>query len=427
MKNNAQTPSDLAAIIRAGSPWKKRKHLLWAGAAVLLVGGCFWLMKPPSQGAKGQPYVTGNVHRGDLSLSITATGKLKPTDQITVGSEISGLVEEVYVDVNDHVTKGQPVAQIDTTKLKLVVQNSQASLASAKAQVALAEASVKQKEADLARAQELRRVSDGKFPSQADYDLAEANADTARATLLSAQAAETGAEASLRVSQNDLEKTTIRSPVDGLVLTRSVDPGQTVAASFNAPELFVIAEKLERMKLEITVAEADIGRVVPGLSATFTVDAWPERVYHATVKRVSYGSTVTNNVVTYETELEVSNDDLSLRAGMTATADIRVAESKGVLLVPTAALRYAPVTQTAAPDKTFLQRMIPGPPRLPGKTNAQVEKLPPGVKKLWTLREGVPVSLEVKTGLSDGRFTEISGDGVTENMPVILSARAIVK
>lgn len=429
MKNSVQpAPSDLAAIVHSGGAWKKRKRFLWAGVALAVVGGCTWFIVPSSGKDQAQPYVLDSLHRGDLSLTITATGNLEPTNQITVGSELSGLIQSVFVDINDRVTKGQPIAQIETTKLTQQIASSRASLEAAKAQVALAEAALKEKEAALARTQELRKISNERYPSQADVDTAVANADSARATLQSAKASVAVAEAALRINENDFAKSTIKSPVDGIVLTRSVEPGQTVAASLNAPELFVIAEKLERMKLTITVAEADIGRVVAGLNATFTVDAWPDRVYHATVQRVSFGSTVTNNVVTYETELDVTNDDLSLRPGMTATAEIRVAEAKGVLLAPTAALRYTPVTATAAvQQKTFLQRMVPTPPRPQGKSNVPAEKNTPGMGRLWIVRDGTPTALDVKTGLTDGRYTEVSGESVTENQSVILRAKSLDK
>lgn len=216
--------------------------------------------------------------------------------------------------------------------------------------------------------------------------------------------------------------------MDGIVLTRAVEPGQTVQASYSAPELFVIAENLEHMKLVVTVAEADIGRLTAGQNATFTVDAWPDRTYSAKVLRVSYGSAVTNNVVTYETDLEVSNQDLTLRPGMTATADIRVAESKNVFVVPTAALRFDPEKSLAAVNssasaqkKSFIQSLTPMPPRRQsGKTAGDASAQANGGRsRIWVLRNGNPEPVAVKLGLSDGTQTEISGDGVSENLSVI--------
>ncbi|MCX6954088.1 MAG: efflux RND transporter periplasmic adaptor subunit [Verrucomicrobia bacterium] len=431
---NAQVPhppADLATLLKQGGPGKFTKSRIIVLAAVLLagLGGCLWWRAQANAASQPAPYITEALRRGDLSLTITATGNLQPTNQITVGSELSGLVTVVNVDINDRVTKGQPLAQLDTTKLNDQIASSRASLSSAQASVAQASAALKEKETILARQEELRRVSGGKVPSQAELDTAVANTGSARASLRSAQAAVAVAEAGLRINENDLTKAVIKSPVDGIVLTRSIDSGQTVAASFSAPELFVIAEKLERMKLKVTVAEADIGRVTAGLGSTFTVDAWPDRTYQATVQRVSYGSATTNNVVTYETDLTVSNDDLSLRPGMTATADIRVAERKGVFLVPTAALRFNPentAATSAAAKKSFLQSIIPMPPRrAPENPPAAIEKLAPGTARLWLLRGARPEALLVKTGLTDGRFTEVSGDGLAENLPVVIRANPV--
>ncbi len=425
--SSSQQPANLAAVINAGGPGsaKKSRYVLIALAAVLVLGGGFWISRARAAKNQGPTYATEAVHRGDLGLTITATGNLEPTNEVTVGSELSGTILEVYVDINDRVTKGQPLAKLDTTKVAQQAESSRAALKAAQASVAQAEATVKETAATLTRQQELHRVSGGKLPSQSDLDAAEAAATRARANLLSAQASVAQAEAQLRINENDLGKAVIKSPIDGIVLTRSVEPGQTVAASLNAPELFVLAENLEHMKLKVTVAEADIGRVTAGLNSSFTVDAWPNRAYRASVSRVAYGSTTTNNVVTYETNLEVSNDDLSLRPGMTATADIKVAEAKGVLLVPAAALRFDPASAapaTTAAKKSFVQSLTPMPPRREGSTkgDTNAEKLPIGTGRLWVLRDGQPHAVSVKLGLTDGRYTEVSADGLTEGAPVIL-------
>ena len=229
--------------------------------------------------------------------------------------------------------------------------------------------------------------------------------------------------AKVRINENDLGRAIIKSPIDGIVLTRSIEPGQTVAASFTAPQLFVIAEKLERMILKVTSAEADIGRVEIGQKATFTVDAWPDCTYSAVVSVVSYGSAVTQNVVTYEADLDVSNDDLSLRPGMTATADIGVAASPNVFRVPTAALRFNPATaaKTGPAKKSFVQSLIPMPTRNRSRPEAsdKDDKTKPSAH-LYILRNGKAEPLPIKTGLTDGRYTEVSGEGLVEEMLVIL-------
>ena len=276
----------------------------------------------------------------------------------------------------------------------------------------------------MARQQELHR---GRLIPTADLETATATADRARADLLSAKALAGQAAAQVRINENDLTKAIIKSPIDGIVLTRSLEPGQTVAASFTAPQLFVIAEKLERMKLEISIAEADIGRVAKGQNATFTVDAWPDRSYSAKVSVVSFGSVVKDNVVTYEADLEVTNDDLSLRPGMTATADILVAASTNVFLVPTAALRFSPAGTNAikaAAKKSFVQSLIPMPTRNSRRPAETLESTKSEKSHLWILRDERLESVVVQLGLSDGRSTEVSGAGLIEGLLVVLRANA---
>lgn len=422
-ETTSSAPEDLAAAIKGGAPGKhfKRNLILVVITLSLGVGGWFWWSRVEKARNQAPAYVTEILKRGDISLTITATGNLAPTTEVTVGSELSGTTLEVYVDFNDRVTKGKPLAKLDTSKLAQQTEISRAAVRSAQAKVAQAEATVKESAAALTRQQELHQAS---LVSTSDLETTVATADRARADLLSAQASVGESEAQVRINENDLSKAIIKSPIDGIVLTRSIEPGQTVAASFTAPQLFVIAEKLERMKLEVSIAEADIGRVAKDQNATFTVDAWPERSYTAIVSVVSYGSVVKDNVVTYEADLEVSNDDLSLRPGMTATADIRVAESTNVFLVPTVALRFVPSTTLVAPaaaKKSFVQSLIPMPTRRGSRpTGATAEGKSTTGAHIWVLRDGRPESVAVQVGLSDGRNTEISGAGLTEGMVVVL-------
>ncbi len=421
-------PIDLAAAIKAGGPGKHTKRWVFGALLVvaLTVGGWLWWHEVEKTKHQVPPYATEVLKRGDISLTITATGNLVPTNEVTVGSELSGTTLAVYVDINDRVTRGQPLAKLDTAKLAQQAESSRAAVKSALALVTQAEATVKESAAALARQQELLRLSGGKVPSRLEIDTAIASADRAAANLLSARAAVGESEAQVRINETDLAKAVVKSPIDGIVLTRSIEPGQTVAASFTAPQLFVIAEKLERMKLEVAVAEADIGRVARGQKSTFTVDAWPDRAYDAEVTVVSYGSAVTNNVVTYEADLEVDNDDLSLRPGMTATADILVAESKNVFLVPTAALRFVPATvdptAPVAAKKSFVQSLIPMIGRKKPASKDRVAKPAVADAHVWVLRDGQPAAIAVKLGLSDGRDTEVAGAGLSEGLLIILRA-----
>lgn len=419
------SPADLAALIETENASKRSQRSLWI--VVLLVAACAALLsvilgKTPVTTVH---YVTENLQRGHLKLDVTATGNLEPTNKVTIGSEMSGITAEVLVDVNDRVKKGQELARIIVRRLEQDIQSSRAAVNAANAKVNQVKATLLENEATLARLEELHRLSGGKTPSKADMITAQATVTRAKADLGSAEASVEQAKATLQANENDQTKAILRSPIDGIVLTRSLEPGQTVVASFNAPELFVIAENLEHMKLRIAVAEADIGHVKAGQDASFSVDAWPDRTYNAKVTRVSFGSAVTDNVVTYEAELEVANQDLSLRPGMTATADIRVAESLNVLLVPNAALRFNPEASnltSAKPKKSFIQSLMPGPPRraAPTETEALTEPVKPEGRKVWILRDGKPVAIPVKLGLSDGRMTEISGEGLSENQAIIL-------
>ncbi len=435
--------SDLASLIGHNTGRAKRRLPRLAIAAALILAAIaaalIWRQRAAAAHA-GPAYVTEPLGRGDIHLDITATGNLEPTNEVTVGSELSGIILEVYVDTNDHVTKGQPLAKLDTSKLAQQTEATRATLASNQAKVSQAEATLREARATLARQQELQRITSGKLPSRADLDAAVASADRAAADLLSAQAAVLETQAQLSINETDLSKAIIKSPIDGIILTRAIEPGQTVAASFTAPELFIIAEKLEHMKLNVAIAEADIGRVSAGQRASFAVDAWPGRAYTASVLKVSYGSSITDNVVTYETELEVVNDDLTLRPGMTATADIRVAEAKNTFLVPVAALRFTPSAAHDAPapsssgsggndqKKTFVDSLMPRPPR-PGNgrpADTEPDSKPAanagGGATIWILRDGRPEPVAVTTGLGDGRRVEIRSDALAEGLPVIIRA-----
>lgn len=425
---------NLAEIIQVNG--KKKKGLRGIFIVIILVAiaagaGFYWLQKENAK--NGIPaYISEPLKKGDISLTITATGNLEPTNEVTIGSELSGTILKVFVETNDRVTKDMPLAQLDTSKLEQQTESSRASLASAEAKVKQAQATLDEAEASLARQQELHRLSSGKTPSKAVMDTAIATAERARADLAVAEASVKEAEAQVKSYESDLAKGVIKSPIDGIVLTRTIEPGQTVAASFQAPELFVIAENLEHMKLKVAVAEADIGRVANGQNASFTVDAWSSRSYTAQVIKVSYGSSITDNVVTYETELEVSNKDLSLRPGMTATADINVAEQKNVFIVPASALRFNPsstVATQSTQEKSFVQSLMPGPPRRAGdnQTNGDVDRAAAGTARVWTVVNNEPQAVEVKTGLNNGRYVEIYGEGLKEGMPIITRANVAAK
>jgi HlyD family secretion protein len=426
------TPSELAVAVRSGGGgWRSLlRPALAVGAALLLLAGGLWWRHVREVARRTAPYVTEPIRRGDIRLVVTATGILEPTTRVTVGSELSGTTLEVYSDLNDRVVRGQPLAKLDTAKLAQQTEIGRASVLSARARVVQAAATVSEAAAALARERQLSATGISS-PSMLDAAVAasaraEAEALGAEAQVGEAEAQVGEAEAQVRVNEGDLARAVIRSPIDGIVLSRSIEPGQVVAASFTAPQLFVIAERLERMRLEVAVAEADIARVARGQSSSFTVDAWPERSFSARLSRVSYGSEMRDNVVTYLAELEVANDDLSLRPGMTATAEIRVAESLGVLLVPASALRFNPAPVSAGTNpvakRSFVQSLIPMPTRNRSRPAAEDPAAVSASPRIWVLRENEPAAVEVEAGLSDGRFTEVSAPGLAEGMEVILRA-----
>jgi HlyD family secretion protein len=414
----------LNALPKGGLGAGKRRWWLIGGAAALLVLAGIWLAGA-SNGAAGQ-YLSDEVTLGNLVVTASASGTLQPTKSVDVGSELSGTLSSVLVQENDIVKKGQLLAQLDTAKLKDAVAKSQAAVASAEASVALAQATVAEAKASLARMRHVAELSGGKVPAKTELETAEATLLRANASEASARADVVQARATLKTDETNLGKATIRSPVDGVVLTRKVEPGQTVAAAMTTPVLFVLAEDLAKMELQVKVDEADVGNVKLGQRASFTVSAWPGRRFPATIQRVGLGSTTTDNVVTYKTILKVSNDDLALRPGMTATASIVTGSRDSVLLVPNSALRFTPPT-TAGPAKEggFLSRLLPGPPPDAPKNRSAANK--GAAAQVWVESENGPQSVVLKAGLSNGRFTEVLEGRLSPGMKVITDYREAKK
>jgi HlyD family secretion protein len=333
------------------------------------------------------------------------------------------------VDDNDVVKQGQVLARLDLSKLNDQVERTRSGLIAADAKVKQAVATVTEARATLERLRQVRELSGGKVPSQAEMATAEAGLTRAIAEEASARAAVTESSASLRSDETNVRKATIRSPINGVVLSRKVEPGQTVAASLQAPVLFTLAENLRQMELQVDVDEADVGRVGDGLQAVFTVDAYPGRRYPARVTRVGYGSQVKDNVVTYPTLLAVDNEDLSLRPSMTATAEITAITRDDVLLVPNGALRFTPASTqpvAQASSSSIVSKLMPRPPRggAPRKvkdTGRRVEQ------RVWVLQDGQPVEVAITTGVSDGRNTEVTGGALAAGAQVIVEAIAAAK
>lgn len=423
-------PANLNALLGDDQParWWKRPSLWMGVAAVLVVAGWFYYWQAQKQTSAAPVYVTEALRKGNLTLTVSANGTLQPTRAVNIGSELSGTVKRVMVDVNDRVKTGQVLVELDTAKLNDQVLRSRAALAASQAQLAQAQATVKEAQANLARFEEVARLSGGKVPSAAELDTARAAVERAVAAEASARANVASARATLATDETNLSKASIRSPIDGVVLSRSVDPGNAVAASLQAVTLFSVAENLSQLRLDVNVDEADVGSVTTGQKASFTVSAYPARRYPATINRVAFGSTKTDNVVTYVTTLDVDNTDLSLRPGMTAAATIVATERNGVLLVPNTALRFSPSTAgngaAAAPSSSILSKMMPRMPRSTTPRRAtETNGGAPGLRQIWVLKDGQAVAQEVKTGISDGRHTEVTGEGLAEGLAIITDQR----
>jgi HlyD family secretion protein len=442
-----QQQDEMKATLGLGENGQRRPWMRWALwgliVAAVIAGGL--LYRSRQQGAKGTSYTTSPARVGDLVETVTATGTLEALDTVEVGSETSGRILDVLVDFNDQVKKGQVLATIDPEQASARADESAAQLRAARASVARAQATAEESARNLARSRGLREAG---LISQQDYDAAQATARRAQADIASARAQATVAEAGLSAAQSSLQKTSIRSPIDGIVLSRAVEPGQTVAASFQTPVLFTIARDLTDMSLHVQVDEADVGKVREGQPATFTVDAYPQREFDSRLVSLRNLATTDQNVVTYEAVLAVDNSGLLLRPGMTATASVVTQRKEGVLLVPNAALRFTPPEVAAAGQEPrrgiFLPGITRGGPGGTGGGNRQQQRsgsqnggtngaagaqggrrAGTGAKgTVWVLREGKPVSIEVTTGATDGRNTEITSPQLKAGDEVIVDVVA---
>jgi HlyD family secretion protein len=416
----ADKRADLSAVLTtAGSRHTRSRRGLWLLILCLVLAGAagayyFFAGTGPSYS-----YTTQPAKRGDLSVIVTATGSVQPTDQVDISSELSGTVRKVNVGYNSGVKAGDVLAELDTNKQEADVQSARAQLASARANVLKADAEAAAAKTTLDR---LTGLVSNRISSQQELDAARYAYDAALATKEINEASVLSAEANLRLAEVNLSKLKIVSPIDGIVLTRDVDPGQTVASSLNAPVLFTIAGDLRRMELQVAVDEADVGQVQESQEATFSVDAYPDRSFPASIETVRFASETVANVVTYKAILTVDNADLLLRPGMTATADIVVEEVSDALLVPNAALRFSPPSATPRGRGNFLTRLF-SPPRPRGnrRGNGEAEA---GGRSVWVLRNGLPQRVQVETGPTDGQFTVLRSGELEEGDLLVTDAVA---
>ncbi|KIQ05067.1 hemolysin secretion protein D [Agrobacterium tumefaciens] len=416
-KNTAAPQPDLRDILSTSRTGKKKsRRALYITVALLVLAGAGGYYYVAGGASVAYTYTTLDAKKGDLAVIVTSTGSVQPTDQVDISSELSGTIRKVNVTYNSEVKSGAILAELDTNKLEADVQSARAKLSSAKASVLKAKADLGSAKSSMDR---LRSLVQSRVSSQQDLEVAQFTYDAAAATLEVNSASVLSAEADLRLAELNLGKAKIVSPINGVVLTRDVDPGATVASSLNAPVLFTIAGDLRQMELQVAIDEADVGKVQTGQTATFNVDAYPERSFPAKIQTVRFASETVSNVVTYKGILTVDNAELLLRPGMTATANIVVEQVKDAILIPNAALRYTPPRESASRGGGMMGLFRP--PRM-GRQRGGNGAEETTKRSVWVLRNNAPVSVPVETGATDGQFTAIKSGDIKPDDQVITDA-----
>jgi len=370
------------------------KKLLIAGILILaIIVSAFILLR--GNGSKPQ-FGTEKVSRGDIVMTVTSTGTVNPVTTVLVGTQVSGTIKEIYVDFNSAVRKGQLIARIDPSLFDAQVNQARANVFSARANLEKAEATLVDAKRTMDRNKELFSKN---LVARSDLDTSETNHETARASVSAAKAQVMQTEAALRVAETNLHYTKIVSPVDGIVVSRNVDVGQTVAASFQTPTLFSIAQDLTKMQIDANVDESDIGNITVGQEVEFIVDAYPDMTFKGRVWQVRNAPITVQNVVTYDVVIQVDNPELKLKPGMTANVSIIVSVKKDVLKIPNAALRFKPSEKGAQ----------------------TAEKKGPGV---WMSEKGQLRRISVSTGISDGSYTEVVSGDLRDGQEIIVESLA---
>ena len=417
---------------------KKKKYLIAIVVIIIILAGGYFILQSMDQKGSNQKFRFAKVERGDIAFVVTATGTINPVITVLVGSQVSGTIKALYADYNSRVKQGQVIAQIDPAIFEAQVEQGRANVLNAQANQLSAQSNLENAKANLAKAEvavaDTKRTLDRHRPllernviaqatmdtAQANYDTAVAQRDVAKAQVESAKsqvesskAQVEQAKASLKVAETNLRYTTIRSPVQGIVIARNVDVGQTVAASLQAPTLFTIAKDLTQMQVDTNVSEADVGRVEVGQGAIFTVDAYPEKTFRGKVSEIRNAPITIQNVVTYDVVIQVDNKDLKLKPGMTANVSVQIEHKEGILKIPNAALRFRP---ESAKMKETVEKRKEGLKQMKSSTG---EGGRPG--RVWVLsKEGKPIPISIVLGITDGTFSQVSEGGLKEGMEVIV-------
>jgi HlyD family secretion protein len=402
--------------------WRRR---LWIVGAVVLVSLATWRLVAAGKGPTVQ-YDTVTVDRGNVVARVTASGTLSALVTVQVGSQVTGRIQSLFVDFNSPVKKGQLLAKIDPRVFKADVEQARANDASARANLDKAKAQAEDAALQYQRAKDLAAKQ---IENQSDLDTARATKDAADAAVEAAAAAVQQAKAALDKAEVNLAYTNIISPTDGMVISRDVDVGQTVAASLQAPTLFVVAQDLRKMQVDTSVAESDIGRIRAGMPASFTVDAYPTVTFHGVVREVRNAPQTVQNVVTYDAVIDVANADLRLKPGMTANATFVYAQRDDVVRVPNAALRFHPgpalvAEMESTSPKSGPSAGTPRSPRPPAGTAPAALGSEPGKHEVFVLRGEHAEPVWIETGITDGTFSDVVSGPLRVGERLVTDARS---
>ncbi|TLS71550.1 efflux RND transporter periplasmic adaptor subunit [Aliarcobacter thereius] len=385
---------------------------------VIFIALMVYIFLPQNEDLKPR-YNTQKAQIGDLKVIVSASGNLSPTNSVEIGIEVSGTIKEIFVDYNDEVTIGQVLAKIDTTKLEASVESSKASLAISKANLNESEVNLKNKKLIFDRTKKMFESSGGKFPSQNEYDDTLFAYEVALASVKASKAKVLQSESDLKNNLQNLDKASVKSSINGIVLNREVEVGQTLAATMSAPKLFTLAKDLSNMDLIVNIDEADVADIKDGLDVLFTVDAYANKEFKGKIKQVRLNPITTNGVVTYETVVSVTNDDLLLKPGMTANAKIVTKNLENQLLVPNSAFRFKPIVQV---DKKAPN--LGSPSRFRPSSKSESSKSNDGMMSLYILENNEPKEIKVKIISSNTQQTAVSSKSLKQDDEIITSMKS---
>jgi len=414
---DANLEKDLQNYSNKGS---KKKYFIFSFIIFLLAFGIYYYYYTNNANNKKLiSYETQKIKKGDLLVSVIATGNLEPTNSVDVGIEVSGTIKEIYVDFNDEVKVGQVLAKLDTTKLQSQVDSSKASLTIAKANLKESMVTVNSKKSTYNRTLKMYKQTNGKYPSKNELEDSKFSYESSLASYESSQAKVLQAQFNLKTDEENLQKAVVKSSINGIVLNRAVEVGQTVAASMSTPTLFTLAKDLSKMDLVVSIDEADVADIKKDLNVTFSVDAYPTETFKGKIKQVRYNPVEVNGVITYETVVSVDNERLLLRPGMTETANIITKESKDKLLIPNLALRFKPEIST---QKKSSMSLVGKRPLRKGNKSKDISKK--DFRIVWVLENNQPKRVRVKILNSDGKFTSIESKDLNLDDEIITSQRS---